>query len=209
VKARLRRWEPRITTGVIVSVIVLTVAAGIFGIEYARASATCAAQIAPGPCMSESSLQMWTNGVFASLAGLMLAILMAMTVGVRVRREPAPDTALARRLAAEDMAWKAAEERRAQLRELNAIALSHVVTNQAKKEVAKEEEERARREAGIPTPEEEAAMARWEEEQREAETEAQRQGKLLMERMITLARRDPKVVADIIEGWINQPPRRR
>lgn len=186
----------------------LIVALGIFAIEYAQASQQCAAQVTASPCMNESSLQMWTNGVFASVAGLLLVMVMAMTTGVNIYREPAPNTALARRLTAEDEAFRAAENRRSQLRELNAIALSHVVTNQAKKEVAKEEAETAAREAGIPTPEEEAAMAKWEEEQQVSETEAQRQSKMLIERMIQLARRNPKAVADIVDGWINTPGRR-
>ena len=207
-KERLRREGPKIMTMVIVSVIVLTVAAGLFAIQYVQAYQSCAVQTTPGPCMSESTLQLWTNGVFASVAGLMVVMVMAMTLGVRVYKQPTPNTALALRLAAEDAAFRAMQERRAQLRELNAIALSHVVTDQAKKEEQKEEAAQAAKEAGTPTPEDEAAMVRWEEERQEAESEAQRRSKMLMERMIQLARRNPKTVADIVDGWINQPIRR-
>src|SRR5579862_3421708 len=104
----MRRWEPKIMTAVVVSAILLTVAAGIFAIEYARASNECALQLTPGSCLSDSSLQMWTNGVFASVAGLMVAIVMGITLGVNVHRDPAPNTALARRLAAEDEAYRQA-----------------------------------------------------------------------------------------------------
>ncbi|HLY64331.1 MAG TPA: hypothetical protein VKU60_02260 [Chloroflexota bacterium] len=206
----IARVRPRTLTGLIIGSLILTVACALFAIQYAQAYSECSAQIVRGSCSEVPSVVLAADGLFASIAGLLAAIVIGITTGINFRTEPSPNLALARRLQAEDESFRAAEQRRAELRELNAIALSHVVTQKADAEAAKQEADKAAAEAaeqalanGEATP----GQPQWEEE-KEVESEEQRRRRLLADRILQLARRRPEVMAGVVRGWIDQPSRR-
>lgn len=207
----------RLVASVIVGLVVLVAASGVFVVQYAQSIAQCSAvpatslpSVSCSTSVSPSNVAL--NAVFVALAGLLAAIVMAISSGVGVRTSPAPSVALARRLESEDEVFQREKDRRKQLADMGELARAHLTTQQEK---AREAAELA---AAVAEAEAEATeelgpghydldTGEWIEEAQQ-ETADQVRRRVMADRLRTLARNKPEVVADVLRGWIDQPQRR-
>src|SRR5579884_3996042 len=193
------RSRPGLLAGLLVAAVVLLVSGGLFAIQYGQAAADCAELPRPDTCAAAWPPQAALDAVFASVAGLLAAIVMAITVGVNARRSPAPNIALVLQLEEEERYLQEQNARRAQYNEWMGMARAR----------DKELKERAAEAA-------QAAMAAalagragaWEEETPVPEpTIDDRRRQALAEHLQQLAKNKPETVAEVIKSWINQPQR--
>jgi len=202
----------RLAVTVTVVALVLALSAGLFAVQYAQAYAQCSSLPGSSPCDSVSGARVALDGLFVAVAGLMAALVMVISTGINWRTSPAPNTALALRIASEDEAFRLEQERRAQLAELNSMALAHVAS-QARARA----ENLARADSDAAASAEAAADAailaslepQWEEEPEteQVETPEQARARVVADRLKTLAKNRPDTVAEVISSWINQTRR--
>ncbi|HVA23857.1 MAG TPA: hypothetical protein VMW62_05635 [Chloroflexota bacterium] len=185
----------------IVAAVVLVAAAGIFAVQSLEDSAFCSAVPSPSQCLGISSLQTFTNAVYASVAGLLVATMIAVAVGVNVGHGPGPNTSLAKSLDQDEYHLEEYRARRAQLDEWTIMAQARAAEQAARAEM--EAEAAAEADAAF-----EVEAARWvqeeagEEEAQESETA--RRSRVLAEHLAHLARARPEAIASVLSGWINQ-----
>jgi len=200
------RSRPALVGGLVVAFVVVLAAAGIYAVQTAQDSALCSAVPSPAQCLGISSVQTATNAVYASVAGLLMAIVMAVAVGLNVGLGPKPNTQLAKSLDADEHHLEEYRARRAQLDEWTVMAQAR-----AAEALAARAEMKAQAAADTDATFE-AEAARWvlqEEagEEEAQESEAQRRGRFLAEHLAQLAGAKPEAVAAVLSGWINQPNR--
>ena len=200
------RSRPALVGGLVVAFVVVLAAAGIYAVQTAQDSALCSAVPSPARCLGMSSVQTATNAVYASVAGLLMAIVMAVAVGLNVGLGPKPNTQLAKSLDADEHHLEEYRARRAQLDEWTVMAQAR-----AAEALAARAEMKAQAAADTDATFE-AEAARWvlqEEagEEEAQESEAQRRGRFLAEHLAQLAGAKPEAVAAVLSGWINQPNR--
>src|SRR5579885_651907 len=118
----MMRARPGMFAGIIVAVLVLAAACGLFAVQYVQVSAQCSFLAGGVPCSVGSSTPIVAgSAIFVAIAGLLAAIVMAITAGVNTRTDGPPNVALARQIEAEDAAYKRAKERYEELKELNRL----------------------------------------------------------------------------------------
>lgn len=198
----MTRVRPGMMAGIIVAVLVLVVASGLYAIESAQTYAQCSA-VPSASCSLTSPPAQVLTAVFAAVAGLLAAIVMAITTGIDIRGQASPNSALARQLLAEDAAHKRSRERYEQLKQLEELARAQ---NQPSATVESETADGQSTVSEIlagssPLPGDEG---QWQE-QKQPETADQRRQRMIVERLKVLARNKPDTVAEVIHGWIDQP----
>lgn len=201
------RSRPGLLAGLLVAAVVLLVSGGLFAIQYGQAAADCAELPRPDTCAAAWPPQAALDAVFASVAGLLAAIVMAITVGVNARRSPAPNIALVLQLEEEERYLQEQNARRAQYNEWMGMA-------RARDKELKERAAEAAQAAIEAQAEAEMAAAlagragAWEEETPVPEpTIDDRRRQALAEHLQQLAKNKPETVAEVIKSWINQPQR--
>ena len=202
------RAGTRSGASLVVVVLVLALASGLFAVQYAQAFAQCSALPGSAPCAAVSSARIAVDGLFVAIAGLLAAMVMAITAGINWRNSPAPNSALAQRLDDEETAFKREQARRAELAQLNALALAHAAASASPvspmADTVPVSAAAATDAAGdasiVPGP-------RWqlEPEKPAVETADQARRRVLAERLKNLARNKPDAMAEVLKVWINQP----
>jgi len=199
------RSRPALVGGLVVAFVVVLAAAGIYAVQTAQDSALCSAVPSPAQCLGISSVQTATNAVYASVAGLLMATVMAVAVGLNVGIGPKPNSQLAKSLDSDEHHLEEYRARRAQLDEWTVMAKDRAAAARAARA-----EMKAQAAAAADTTFE-AEAARWVQEEageEEAqESDAQRRGRFLAEHLAQLASAKPEAVAAVLSGWINQPNR--
>ncbi|MBV8087090.1 MAG: hypothetical protein JO247_19960 [Chloroflexi bacterium] len=195
----------RAFVGIAVVALVLALAAGLFSIQYAQAYAQCSVVPSASACNDVSGARIAVDGLFVAMAGLLAAVVMAITTGINWSTSPAPNTALALRLAEEDEAFREEQARRAQLRDLNALAMAHLQQSaQAGSQAAAE--------AGAITINEDGTISTGSqvliEEEEHVPTADERRRQVIADRLRQLARQHPDTVAEVVRTWIERPPGR-
>ncbi|MFI5269862.1 MAG: hypothetical protein ACHQ7M_20990 [Chloroflexota bacterium] len=197
----MKHPRPGLVGGLIVAFVVLLAAAGIFAVQSMQDSQVCSAVPNPSDCAGISPVGTATAAVYASVAGLLVAMLMAFAVGINTNRGQRPNTALAKSLDQDEFHLEGYRARRAQLDEWTIMAQARAAEQAARSEA----EAQAAAEAYDAF---EAEAARWvqeetgEEEAQESDT--QRRSRVLAEHLAHLARTRPEAVAAVLSGWINQ-----
>lgn len=198
----------RLRTTAVVVVLVMVVAGGLFALQFSQAQAQCSLLPGSPPCGQLPAARIALDGFFVAIAGLVVAVAMALATGIKWRSSPAPNTLLAERLDEEQQAFKREQARRSELAQLNALARTHAATlTQAHAEMAAAEAEEAARASAAA-----ASGPRWqlEEEPNTTESPEQARRRVLADRLKTLAKNRPETVAGVLQVWINQPrPRGR
>jgi flagellar biosynthesis/type III secretory pathway M-ring protein FliF/YscJ len=207
----MTRLRPGTLAGIVIAALVLAAACGLFAVQYSQAYAQCSSLPGASPCSAVSPPGQAVSAVFVAIAGLLVAIVMAITAGINSRVDAAPNSALARQLEAEDAAYKRARERFEELKELNRLALAHAQPSPDLTEAAAEttEVEMSDHEMSVSEilsggPAIRGSDGQWEE-QKHVETEEERRKRLVVDRMRSLARNKPEAVADVLRDWIDQP----
>jgi flagellar biosynthesis/type III secretory pathway M-ring protein FliF/YscJ len=203
----MTRLRPGTLAGIVIAALVLAAACGVFAVQYSQAYAQCSSLPGASPCSAVSPPGQAVSAVFVAIAGLLVAIVMAITAGINSRVDAAPNSALARQLEAEDAAYKRARERFEELKELNRLALAHAqpspdLTENAEVEMSDHEMSVSEILSGGPAIR--GSDGQWEE-QKHVETEEERRKRLVVDRMRSLARNKPEAVADVLRDWIDQP----
>src|SRR5579872_1154094 len=99
-------------------------------------SVTCAALPIPASCASNSTVSVVTMAVYASVAGIVLAMLLAAAVGVSTARSPKPNVALAKLMDQDEYHLEGYRARRAQLDEWTVMAQARAAELAARAEAA-------------------------------------------------------------------------
>ncbi|HEX6511646.1 MAG TPA: hypothetical protein VF157_05065 [Chloroflexota bacterium] len=203
------RSRPALVGGLFLAALVVLAAGGLFALQYGQALAQCSMLFAAPQCSVSPAPSVAMNAVFASLAGLLLAAIMAISLGMGPRRDHRPNTALARRLSDEERYLEHYRQRRAQLDEWTAMAKARAAERAA--EIQTEGELGAQWtvgpdgvpiQAGAAGPT--GAAGQWQEEGKPAEeTDSQMKSRVLTEHLMHLARVKPEAVASVVSGWIN------
>ena len=191
----------------LIALVVLAVSGGLFAIQYGQALAECTQLPRPDTCAFTWPPQVAVNAVFASAAGLLAAVVMAITVGVNARRDPAPNVALALQLEDEERQLEAWRERKAEYDGLMALAAERRAEEQAHAEELAEAALEAQAEAEMAAALSGAGGPWQEEEQTPEATLEQKRREAMAERLRQLAKDKPDAVAEVVKGWINQPVR--
>ncbi len=186
----------------IVVALVLVAASGLFAVQLTQAYAQCSARPGSAPCADVSSVRIALDGLFVALAGGLAAIVMAISTGINWRNEQPPNTALAQRLQSEEEAFREQQERLSQLQEMRELAVAHA---QAQAQRAATGGEAAP--GGSEVAGEEAGGVLIEEEETRPETPDEARRRVLADRLRTLARNRPEVVADVVRSWIDRSSR--
>ena len=202
--AAMLQGRARAFVGIAVVALVLALAAGLFSIQYAQAYAQCSAVPSTSACADVSSTRIAIDGLFVAVAGLMAAVVMAITTGISWGSSAAPNTALALRLAQEDETFREEQARRRQLGELNALALAHVAHG-ARTRAEDDADGLAVATDGAMTAAGSAGVLIEEEPHVESVDEARR--RVIADRLRTLARQHPDTVAEVVKTWIDRPGR--
>jgi hypothetical protein len=201
----VKRSRPGLLGGLIVAFVVLLAAAGIFTVQSMQDSQQCASVTSPTECASISPISTATGAIYASVAGLAVAALLAFAVGINTGGVQKPNAALARSLDQDEYNLDGYRARRAQLDEWTIMAQARAAEQAARAEAEAE----AAAEAYDAF---EAEAARWVqeetgEEEGAQESDTQRRSRVLAEHLAHLARAKPEAVAAVLSGWINQPNR--
>jgi len=200
-RIKVVKKSPTLLAVILISGLVLVCAAGIYAVGYRQASAECAASYGV-PCGVEFSLTFGVSAVTASISGLVLAIGMALALGMNWHRDGAPNKALALRIADEESNLQDYRLRRAQLDEWTHMAAARAAEKAAADAAAAQAAAEA--EAAFL-----AEASRWieEEEDEEPESVEDERRRVLAEHMAHLARVKPEAIAEVLKMWINQPVR--
>lgn len=200
----MSRPRPGLVGGIVVAAVIIIAALGIFLIQSLHDSAVCSVLPNPRECLGLSPVSTFTSAVYASAGGLLVAVVLAVTVGVNVVRGPGPNTTMARSLEIDERHLEGYRARRAQLDEWTVMAQARAAQQAARAEAAAQAAAEA--EAAF-----EAEAARWIQEEQgeeeERESEGARRSRVLAEHLAHLARTKPEAVAAVVSGWINQRPR--
>jgi hypothetical protein len=195
----------RLFVCIAVVVLVLALAAGLFAVQYVQAYARCSAIPSPSACAGVSGARIAVDGLFVAIAGLLAAVVMAITSGVSWGSRAAPNTALALRLAEEDDAFREAQARRSQLRDLGALALAHVQQGGQARNPA---EAAAAQPSSAEGTVDAAGASVLVEEEEHVETVDEARRRVIADRLRQFARRHPETVAEVVRTWIDRPAAR-
>ena len=196
----------RALIGIGVTVLVLCLATALFAVQYANAYAQCSAVPNSTACADVSTARIAVDGLFVAIAGLLAAAVMAITTGINWRTNPAANTALALRLVEEEDIFQQERARRAELQELNALAMDHLNDLRAHQPAGVADAQVSASDQGM-TPGTPGSGLVIEEapQDPEKETAEQARRRVLAERLRNLARNKPDTVAEVVKTWINQP----
>jgi len=203
----MQRSRPALFGALFVVGLVLVAAGGLFTVQFSQATAACSEVPRPDTCAFAWPPAAGANALFASMAGLLAAIVLAITVGMNVRRDPAPNVALANQLEYEERYLDWYRQRRAQLDQWTTLAQAGARERQIQAEADQEAAIAAQAEAEVT-----AALSgdgSWQQEHEPTPeyTAEQRRRARLSERLLRLAKSKPEAVASVVSGWINQPSR--
>jgi hypothetical protein len=198
------RSRPALVGGIVVALLVVAAAAGLFGIQYFRAVQECSTQLSCTPVFSGGIA---ANALFASVSGLTVAIALAIGVGVSWQKPPVANSILARQIEDEGRNLEEYRLRRAQLDEWTAMAQARAMERAAMEQAG------ALAEAEFQAAQDEALMQQitiWEEdspEQQQGESEDDARRRVMAEHLAHIARSRPELLAEVLRVWINQPIR--